>query len=399
NNSINLLANNSINLSIDQDNNNGNSNIIEDNNAILEVDIDTLSQIIDEITKTENTKEFEIIVQFGILNLPLSETTKFICEQIENGNGYKWKKPSNRKRIIQHNCNRQLIILTNLLKSYANIKIQHEIVHERPSILEKVLEEIKSFFTRSLYQQHEDPVKSAIVFIENKYQLTNYELKNAKEIHLDAIYKMAKGNFELYGLIAEKSGTGFALGYLILETKRGEVDDDENQTMSEEEFWNPKQKNNYVSSTDIEHVDVTDRQRLKSKHHEDKEDDDETSMQDDIYIIHSRDSSPTINDNDEAVQKNINEIETNNEHYETIDDGTDNEDNFIPSKVVNEQIKPQKFADGQWDEEIRSLLQLVGEAIFRQFQRQDSTLFQSSENAIIQSETKLTQSLEKQFER
>ncbi|KAF0512387.1 synaptonemal complex protein 2-like isoform x2 [Gigaspora margarita] len=199
------------------------------------------------------------------------------------------------------------------------------------------------------------------------------------------------------------------------------VDDDESQIMSEEEFWNPKQKNNYDSSTDIEYVDVTDRQCLKSKHHkgenrhvsfikrlqaftnylgadEDK-DDEETSMQDDIYIIHSRDSSPTINDNDEAVQKNINEIETNKEHYETIDDGTDNEDNFIPSKVVNEKIKPRKFADGQWDEEIRSLLQLVGEAIFRQFQRQDSTLFQSSENAIIQSETKLTQSLEKQFER
>ncbi|CAG8485852.1 14995_t:CDS:2, partial [Dentiscutata heterogama] len=172
---------------------------------------------------------------------------------------------------------------------------------------------------------------------------------------------------------------------------------------------------------------VTDVQRLKSKHQKNTEnkgenrhvsfirrlqaftnylgadedkDDEEISVQDDIYIIHSRDSSPTINDNDETVQKKINEIETSKEHYETIDDGTDNEDNFIPSnKVVNEQIKSQKFADEQLDEEIRSLLQLVGEAIFRQFQRQDSTLFQASENAIIHSETKLTQSLEKQFER
>ncbi|CAG8801840.1 21039_t:CDS:2, partial [Dentiscutata erythropus] len=56
----------------------------------ITLDINILSQIIDEITKTENTEEFEIIVQFGILNLSLNETTKFIREQIENGNGYKW---------------------------------------------------------------------------------------------------------------------------------------------------------------------------------------------------------------------------------------------------------------------------------------------------------------------
>ncbi|CAG8577284.1 15075_t:CDS:10, partial [Racocetra persica] len=186
--------------------------------------------------------------------------------------------------------------------------------------------------------------------------------------------------------------------YRVITKKGGKklvvVDDDESQIMSEEEFWNPKQKNNYDSSSDIECIDVTDVQRSKSKYQkktgdkgenrhvafikrlqaftnylgadEDK-DDEEISMQDDLCIINSRDSSPTINDNDEAIQ----------EH----DNGQ------------------QKFADEQLDEEIRSLLQLVGEAIFKQFQKQDSTLFQASENAIIQSETNLSQSLEKQFER
>ncbi|CAG8476132.1 24346_t:CDS:1 [Cetraspora pellucida] len=103
-----------------------------------------------------------------------------------------------------------------------------------------------SFFTQLLYQQHEDPVKSAIILIENKFQSKNCkllfakisdtlvaiafstplfdELKNTKEVHLDATYKTAKGYFEFYGLIAEKNRTGFTLGYLVLDIKQDEIE-------------------------------------------------------------------------------------------------------------------------------------------------------------------------------
>lgn len=43
------------------------------------------------------------------------------------------------------------------------------------------------------------------------------KLKDIKEIHIDVTYKTAKERFELYGIIGEKYGTGFALGYLILD--------------------------------------------------------------------------------------------------------------------------------------------------------------------------------------
>ncbi|CAG8567741.1 10555_t:CDS:2 [Racocetra persica] len=90
-------------------------------------------------------------------------------------------------------------------------------------------------------KMNEDSVKSAIILIENKYQLKNYklliaktsdtfmviafsiplfdELKSTKEVYLDTTYKTAKGSFELYGLLAEKDRTGFTLGYLILDIK------------------------------------------------------------------------------------------------------------------------------------------------------------------------------------
>ncbi|CAG8627077.1 8010_t:CDS:1, partial [Racocetra persica] len=65
-------------------------NIIEDN-AIFEVDISVLSQIIDEIARTKSTEKFEIAVRFEILDRSINEITRFIREQVENRNKYKWK--------------------------------------------------------------------------------------------------------------------------------------------------------------------------------------------------------------------------------------------------------------------------------------------------------------------
>ncbi|CAG8577644.1 23257_t:CDS:1, partial [Cetraspora pellucida] len=45
-------------------------------------------------------------------------------------------------------------------------------------------------------------------------------LKNIKKIHIDTTYKTTKGHFELYRIIGEYQGTGFALDYLILDIIR-----------------------------------------------------------------------------------------------------------------------------------------------------------------------------------
>ena len=41
-----------------------------------------------------------------------------------------------------------------------------------------------------------------------------------KEIHIDATYKTAKGRFELYAIVGQFQGSGFALGYLILDAHK-----------------------------------------------------------------------------------------------------------------------------------------------------------------------------------
>jgi hypothetical protein len=58
------------------------------------------------------------------------------------------------------------------------------------------------------------------------------KLKDVKEIHIDATYKTAKGRFELYGIIGEKYGTGFALGYLILDVV-GELESTKTMILTE----------------------------------------------------------------------------------------------------------------------------------------------------------------------
>ena len=91
---------------------------------------------------------------------------------------------------------------------------------------------------QSKYQRHEDPIQSAILLLR-EYQLRECrllmstktdistaiafstpmltEINNAREIHVDATYKTAKGRFELYAIVGQFQGSGFALGYLILD--------------------------------------------------------------------------------------------------------------------------------------------------------------------------------------
>ncbi|KAG9299137.1 hypothetical protein G9A89_020450 [Geosiphon pyriformis] len=59
----------------------------------------------------------------------------------------------------------------------------------------------------------------------------------------------------------------------------------------------------------------------------------------------------------------------------------------------------EKFADDRLDQEIRGLLQCVGETIFQNYQQQDATLFQATQNAMLQEENEVIESLDRQFER
>ena len=92
---------------------------------------------------------------------------------------------------------------------------------------------------QSKYQRHKDPIQSAILLLE-EYRVKECRLlmstktdaltaiafstpmiahaPNVKEIHIDATYKTAKGRFELYAIVGQFQGSGFALGYLILDT-------------------------------------------------------------------------------------------------------------------------------------------------------------------------------------
>ncbi|CAG8852970.1 35008_t:CDS:2, partial [Gigaspora margarita] len=64
---------------------------------------------------------------------------------------------------------------------------------------------------------------TAIGFITPLYS----KIKQMSEIYCDAIYKTAKGRFELYGLICDIKGAGYPLAYLILDTTK--ISDEEPQ--------------------------------------------------------------------------------------------------------------------------------------------------------------------------
>ncbi|CAG8666421.1 10428_t:CDS:2 [Cetraspora pellucida] len=249
---------------------------------LVEINIDQLSQFIEEFVAAEN-QEFELNVLFDIngeMN-SVSQVAKKLHEIIENSDGYKWNqsailndfKDSNRKQMLRFECNEQIIICVNMIDSKAYIKCKHLFNHEQPAISTGVPKEIiteiqqnchldplqlhfylSAYFDlkditskqiyywwiisiQSKYQKHKNPIQSAILLLQEQFQncqllisinnntLTaiafstpNFQyLKSVKEIHIDATYKTSKGHFELYGIIGEYQGTGFALGYLILD--------------------------------------------------------------------------------------------------------------------------------------------------------------------------------------
>ncbi|CAG8717375.1 6775_t:CDS:2, partial [Acaulospora morrowiae] len=195
--------------------------------------------------------------------------------------------------------------------------------------------------------------------------------------------------------------------------------DDASAVMSDEEFWNPR---NSLIEAD-EGVNIL--QRLRPNYHRNLvagkngkrgsfverlralenslESDEENQKSNGNYILCSRESSPVISDVVETVPIKTSgkmKVHKGRENEGPTTDEDDIGEDLIPSDdFVREREETRRFASESLDEEIRSLLKLVGETIFRQFQRQDSALFQATENVIIKSEMHLTKSLRSQFGR
>ncbi|CAG8717455.1 7532_t:CDS:2, partial [Acaulospora morrowiae] len=195
--------------------------------------------------------------------------------------------------------------------------------------------------------------------------------------------------------------------------------DDASAVMSDEEFWNPR--NSLIEADE----DVNILQRLRPNYHRNLvagkngkrgsfverlralenslESDEEDQKSNGDYILCSRESSPVISDLVETAPIKISGKMKVHRGRENEDPATDEDDigeNLMPSgDFVSEREETRRFASESLDEEIRNLLKLVGETIFRQFQRQDSALFQATENVIIKSEMHLAKSLRSQFGR
>ena len=193
-------------------------------------------------------------------------------------------------------CHGQLILRINMETCKAKIQIKHLLQHERPlttsSVPPEVVSEIQNNFhldplqlrthlstlfdlrditnkqiyywwsvaTEKTYQKDKNPVRSAILLLKERFKekgcillmslhtesLTAiafsspcliYLKEMVKEIHVDATYKTAKGRFELYAIIGQYQGTGFALGYLILDVIEGSNNLDMGKTTILTEFF------------------------------------------------------------------------------------------------------------------------------------------------------------------
>ncbi|GBB83647.1 hypothetical protein RclHR1_10350003 [Rhizophagus clarus] len=170
---------------------------------------------------------------------------------------------------------------------------------------------------------------------------------------------------------------------------------------SEDEFWNPP-KNDTTGPTEDE---VIERMRAQfpmecfrelmgksvTSNNEKKQvtfieklkgslDSDDEEINNGQYILHTRDSSLTISSNNETTKQ----CSENATYDNKVNDVT----------PINSRYANEKF-----DEEIKRLLQCVGETIFRQFRSQDAALFQETQKKIIQNETSLAQELKTQFKR
>ncbi|CAG8660782.1 24110_t:CDS:2 [Gigaspora margarita] len=188
-----------------------------------------------ESTQENSGLFFKIWVEISdLVEHSLKSIAKMIINYIESASDY---KESNQKRIIRFDCQRKLIIHIDVPIAEAEIKLSHNILHERPIIVATPIEikqEIKknlhlwSFFIQNFYKSNENHVASAYAYLNTNEakdcelcfkKLTNKitaigfitplfkKMLPVSEVHCDATYKIAKGHFELYALIGNFEGT------------------------------------------------------------------------------------------------------------------------------------------------------------------------------------------------
>ena len=173
------------------------------------------------------------------------------CHELER----EYKESSNRPQIARFNCHGKLYIRVDIAAAEATVKLNHDILHEKPVDIatpEEMKKEIQanvhmdpvqlrthlrnkfevqkitakqihywwSFFTCRFYKLDNDHVISARAFLTKQQgsdlcydNVTNQVtaigfttpllgiLGSVSEVHCDATYKTAKGHFELYGLV------------------------------------------------------------------------------------------------------------------------------------------------------------------------------------------------------
>ncbi|CAG8603857.1 11442_t:CDS:2, partial [Scutellospora calospora] len=239
-----------------------------------------ISDIIDSLEDSILFSTFHIKLDEDILTsvgTDISIMAKLIVDEIEEGDNFKWVAPtalnfsthfqgvgtvyficsqsneierkykdSNCKRTDQFSCNSKLNINIDIPATNAKVTLQHELVHEKLidvttplEIRQEILENLN--MDPKFYKHNEDHIISACALIEGQkkkeydlcFQLeTSYvtaigfttplfgSLYNVTKVHCDAIYKTAKGQFELYGLVRNVEGAGFPLAYLILDISK-----------------------------------------------------------------------------------------------------------------------------------------------------------------------------------
>ncbi|CAG8661283.1 9287_t:CDS:2, partial [Scutellospora calospora] len=95
------------------------------------------------------------------------------------------------------------------------IDIYHRFLYPHSDFIAEMLNKLKKEINQSRFQHHIDPVESALKLLDKYNQGIN-----VTEIYIDAIYRTARGHYELYGIIVNIESTGFPIAYLVLKTKK-----------------------------------------------------------------------------------------------------------------------------------------------------------------------------------
>ncbi|CAG8800703.1 24222_t:CDS:2, partial [Gigaspora rosea] len=162
--------------------------------------------------------------------------------------------------IDRFECNGQIKIILNLRLNSASIHLQHLILHKRPErfgVNKIIKEEIKKnlYLNPKYVHDNNDQLNSAKIFLhESGYKIVlsssiepiRYlgfttpffeKLMKNKEIIVDSTFKTNALGFELYSIICQFNGSGFAMAYLFVEGKNKKDNKDYTQISAVRRVW------------------------------------------------------------------------------------------------------------------------------------------------------------------